>query len=61
MLLFFQNGGGPCYVVSVGNYNDAIEADKLQKGINLLVKEQEPTMVVIPETVLLPWRTVAVR
>ena len=53
MLLFFQNGGGPCYVVSVGNYNDDIEADKLQKGINLLVKEQEPTMVVIPETVLL--------
>jgi len=53
MLLFFQNGGGPCYVVSVGNYNDEIEADKLQNGINLLVKEQEPTMVVMPETVLL--------
>ena len=53
MLLFFQNGGGPCYVVSVGNYGDDIEADKLQKGIGLLVKEQEPTMVVVPETVLL--------
>ncbi|MGD8588097.1 MAG: phage tail sheath C-terminal domain-containing protein [Chromatiales bacterium] len=53
MLLFFQNGGGPCYVVSVGSYGDDIEADKLMKGINLLVKEQEPTMVVIPETVLL--------
>lgn len=53
MLLFFQNGGGPCYVVSVGSYGDGIEADRLQKGINQLVKEQEPTMVVIPETVLL--------
>ncbi len=53
MLLFFQNGGGPCYVVSVGSYSDDVEADKLQKGINLLVKEQEPTMVVVPETVLL--------
>ena len=53
MLLFFQNGGGPCYVVSVGSYGDDIEADKLQKGVELLVKEQEPTMVVIPETVLL--------
>lgn len=53
MLLFFQNGGGPCYVVSVGNYSDDVEADKLQKGVNLLVKEQEPTMVVVPETVLL--------
>lgn len=53
MLLFFQNGGGPCYVVSVGSYQDDIEADRLIKGIGLLVKEQEPTMVVIPETVLL--------
>ncbi|MEN8178880.1 MAG: phage tail sheath C-terminal domain-containing protein, partial [Pseudomonadota bacterium] len=53
MLLFFQNGGGPCYVVSVGNYSNDIEADKLTKGIDQLVKEQEPTMVVIPETVLL--------
>jgi phage tail sheath protein FI len=53
MLLFFQNGGGPCYIVSVGSYEDDIEADSLQKGIDLLVKEQEPTMVVIPETVLL--------
>ncbi len=53
MLLFFQNGGGPCYIVSVGNYNDDIEAEKLSKGIGLLVKEQEPTMVVMPETVLL--------
>jgi len=53
MLLFFQNGGGPCYIVSVGSYNDDVEAGKLSKGVSLLVKEQEPTMVVIPETVLL--------
>ena len=53
MLLFFQNGGGPCYIVSVGSYADDVEADKLIKGVNLLVKEQEPTMVVVPETVLL--------
>lgn len=53
MLLFYQNGGGPCYVVSVGNYMNEVEADKLQKGIDLLIKEQEPTMVVIPETMLL--------
>jgi len=53
MLLFFQNGGGPCYIVSVGSYSDDIEADRLQKGVGTLIKEQEPTMVVIPETVLL--------
>jgi phage tail sheath protein FI len=51
MLLFFQNGGGPCYIVSVGSYGDDIDPEKLSKGIDLLQKEQEPTMVVIPETV----------
>lgn len=54
MRLFFQNGGGPCYIVSVGKYGADIEADKLQAGIDLLIKEQEPTMVVIPDVVLLP-------
>lgn len=54
MRLFFQNGGGPCYVVSVGDYAAPIEADRFRKGIEELVKEQEPTMVVIPEAVLLP-------
>lgn len=53
LLLFYQNGGGPCYIVSVGNYADDIEADKLMAGIELLIKEQEPTMVVIPDAVLL--------
>lgn len=53
MQLFYKNGGGPCYIVSVGSYKDDVAADKLQNGIGLLVKEQEPTMVVIPETVLL--------
>jgi phage tail sheath protein FI len=54
MLLFFQNGGGPCYIVSVGNYSDAVDPDKLKAGVDLLVKEQEPTIVVIPDAVLLP-------
>jgi hypothetical protein len=53
MRLFFQNGGGPCYIVSVGKYGDDVESDKLMAGIDLLIKEQEPTMVVIPDVVLL--------
>lgn len=53
MQLFFQNGGGPCYVVSVGNFTEKIEAKKLTSGIDLLIKEQEPTMVLIPEAILL--------
>lgn len=51
--LFFMNGGGPCYIVSVGRYGDDIEEENLTSGIELLIKEQEPTMVVIPEAVRL--------
>jgi phage tail sheath protein FI len=52
MLLFYANGGGPCYIVSVGDYSaDGIDKAKLEAGIDPLIKEQEPTMVVIPEAV----------
>lgn len=53
MLLFYANGGGPCYVVSVGRYDDekGPEVNALKEGITPLLKEQEPTMVVIPEAV----------
>jgi len=53
MALFFQNGGGPCYVVSVGDYESDIEADDLKAGVDLLIKEQEPTIVVVPEAIRL--------
>ena len=52
--LFFENGGGPCYIVSVGTYKDIVSKDDLSAGIDLLLSEQEPTMVVIPDAVLLP-------
>jgi phage tail sheath protein FI len=53
MRLFYQNGGGACYIVSVGDYTTDIDADTMKKGVEQLVKEQEPTMVVIPECMLL--------
>jgi len=49
--LFFQNGGGACYIVSVGKYGDDLHPGKMIAGINALLKEQEPTIVVIPEAV----------
>lgn len=51
MLFFFSNGGGPCYIVSVGSYKDETDPSALTKGIETLLKEQEPTMVVVPEAV----------
>lgn len=53
ILLFFANGGGPCYIVSVGSYTDAFEDKALTQGIIPLTKEQEPTLLVIPEAVKL--------
>lgn len=53
MLHFFQNGGGPCYIVSVGDFGSAVEAGPLGAGMEALVKEREPTILVIPDAVLL--------
>jgi phage tail sheath protein FI len=54
MLLFYANGGDVCYVVSVGDYQTSISQDRMIGGIEKLEQEHEPTMLVIPETVLLP-------
>lgn len=64
MRWFFLNNGGPCYVVSVGTYETAadgtspVEGKKingklLQDALKELEKELEPTMIVVPEAVLL--------
>jgi hypothetical protein len=58
MRLFFSNGGSTCYIVSVGNYKDPVSAKDLndpssESGIPTLLKEPEPTMVVIPDAILL--------
>ncbi|HEY1022378.1 MAG TPA: phage tail sheath family protein, partial [Flavisolibacter sp.] len=49
---YFANGGGPCYVVSVGPYKplgDALVFDELDAGLQALAKEDEPTLLVFPE------------
>ncbi|WP_291528271.1 phage tail sheath family protein [Bacteroides sp. UBA939] len=51
MLLFFTNGGGPCYIVSVGKYETEFKAADFETAFTPLEKEAEPTMIVIPEAV----------
>ena len=51
--LFFQNGGGACHVVSAGDYHQNVAAADLAAGLDALRTELEPTIVVIPEAVLL--------
>jgi phage tail sheath protein FI len=58
--LFFANGGGPCYIISVGRYgNDLDDTDTpvaainnsaaLNDGLAELEKVDEPTLIVFPD------------
>ncbi len=55
--MFYANGGADCYIVSVGNYSDKIDAKKLDDpsgfGLSSLEKHLEPTIIVIPDAILL--------
>ncbi len=50
---YFANGGGDCYIVSVGGYGNGTIASNsdLISGVNALENEDEPTLFVIPESI----------
>lgn len=47
--MYFENGGGPCYIISVGGYTDAVAATDLEAGLTTLSKIDEPTLIVFPD------------
>jgi uncharacterized protein len=52
MQMFFANGGGPCYVVSVNLYKTlgtTLVETELQAGLEALEKVDEPTLILFPE------------
>lgn len=66
--LFYNNGGGDAYIVSVGTYgapsgnpitlgdqivNPNVQLNDLTNGLALLKNEEEPTMYICPEATLL--------
>ena len=51
--MFFDNGGGKCYIVSVGDYNAAINDSDLTAGLERVALEDEPTILVVPDAVRL--------
>ncbi len=56
--LFYSNGGGVCYIVSVGDYSGSINAKKISDlkngtGIHSLDRISEPTLLLVPDAVLL--------
>ena len=67
MQMFFKNGGGNCYVVSVSNYWGKqsvlptpeadpvkISATELQKGLDVSAVTRGPTMLLVPDACLFP-------
>ena len=52
--LFYANGGGDCYIVSVGKCGeDSIALTALENGLAKIAKVDEPTLLVSPDACLL--------
>ncbi|HEX7868506.1 MAG TPA: phage tail protein, partial [Chryseobacterium sp.] len=55
MQMYFANGGGACYIVSVNTFQDeddmdnSVTSEELEAGLELLEKEDEPTLIVFPD------------
>ncbi len=55
--LYFSNGGGPCYIVSVGDYSSKIDKGSAKNGEGLLgglmalEMIDEPTLILFPDAV----------
>ena len=49
--LYFDNGGGPCYIISIGatNPSSGPESDHFISGLHVLAASDEPTIIVFPE------------
>ena len=52
--LYFKNGGGDCYIVSVGSFEDSYTKQAFEKGLEILSKEDEPTLIMLSEAAKLP-------
>lgn len=52
MQAYFANGGGPCYIISIGPFKavgTALVKTEFDAGMAALEKEDEPTLIVFPE------------
>lgn len=49
--MFFDNGGGSCYIVSVGGYTQAPSKQNFLDGIAAIRKEDEPTLLLLTDAI----------
>jgi phage tail sheath protein FI len=52
MQLFFANGGGPCWILSVGDLETAPDTSLIANAIPILEAYDEPTLLVFPDACL---------
>ncbi|MBO6517582.1 MAG: phage tail sheath family protein [Bacteroidia bacterium] len=61
MRFFFENGGGDCYILSVGTYDGSLpyltNSEPFNDALLLLRKEMEPSLLLIPDVVEFNTRT----
>ncbi len=50
---YFKNGGGPLYIVSVGNYRNSPSKARFSAGLDALEQEDEPTLLVLTDAAAL--------
>ena len=51
--IFYANGGGNCYITSIGGFDEDISPTKFIDGMKALEKYDEPTMLVFPDAALM--------
>jgi uncharacterized protein len=48
--MYFDNGGGPCYIVSLGGYDsNSVSLTDFKSGLDALKRVDEPTLIVMPD------------
>jgi uncharacterized protein len=49
--MFYANGGGKCYILSIGDYDSSVSAADLADALDHLELEDEPTIILAPDAV----------
>lgn len=59
MQLYYANGGGKCYIISLGKKqkNSTGKKEDFLQALNVLANEDEPTLIVAPEATQLPYQS----
>jgi phage tail sheath protein FI len=53
---YFLNGGGPCWVISIGKFPAKVDMKHFTDGLARLEQEDEPTLILFPDAIQLQAR-----